>query len=107
MTNEAEEIAHLKALNASLMRKLKGVRAARKRDAVNYEENLTHVKNGFDTIVSVMFDKKQRAKLNFQSYMFYGLEAYFVNGTTMTPELWNDAVQYVTDCYKILHKDDK
>lgn len=55
-----EEITRLKTLNASLMRKLKGVRAARKRDAVNYDENLLHVKSSFDYVFSVFCGKNKK-----------------------------------------------
>lgn len=63
MNDENGEIARLKALNASLLRKLKGVRAARRRDAVHYEENLTHVKDSFDFIFDNFCGKKQKTNL--------------------------------------------
>lgn len=62
MPKENEEIDRLKSLNASLMRKLKGVRAARKRDAVNHEENLLHVKNSFDFVFSIYCEKKEKSQ---------------------------------------------
>lgn len=107
MNDENGEIGRLKALNASLLRKLKGVRAARKRDAVNYEENLTHVKNSFDFIFDTFCGKKQKNKLDYQTFMICGLQSYFIENDLLTYEQWENAISRVNGNYNDLFGKDE
>ena len=107
MTKNDEEISRLKALNASLLRKLKGVRAARKRDAENYEKTITNVKNSFDIVVDELQDRKQQANFDYLSYMLCSLQHILVEDGLLTVDQWEGVVDQSDTMYKSFFKKDE
>lgn len=102
--NEAnKKIEVLKRERVSLLRKLKGVRAARLRGQANADERLRNCINTSNSVIRSLLDKKAETRADRLDFVLWHIRNALVE-SELTQSEWEDYYLAAVDAYKRRHK---
>lgn len=99
-----KKIEALKRERESLLRKLNGVRAARKRDQVNAHARLSNSITTFSSVIQSLVDRKAEARADRLSFIFWHLRNALVESGKLTQSEWEGLYLAALNEYTRKHK---
>ena len=99
-----QEILALKRERASLLRKLKGVRAARVRDQTKSSALLHNCIEAYNCIIQGLVDKATAARADKLDFIFWWLSHNWIESGKMTQSEWEGAYLAALNEYTKKHK---
>lgn len=99
-----KEILALKRERASLLRKLKGVRAARIREQTKADARLHNCVETYTHIVQMLVDKKAEARADRLDFVFWYLSDALTSSGKLKHSEWEDFYLAAVDAYTRKHK---
>lgn len=99
-----KEILALKHERESLLRKLKGVRAARVRDLAKADERLRKEIVSSSGIIQSLLDKKTKTQVDRLNFVFWHLSNYLVESGKITQSEWEGLYLAALNEYARKHK---
>lgn len=93
-----KKIEALKRERESLLRKLNGVRAARKRDQVNAHARLSNSITTFSSVIQSLIDRKAEARADRLSFIFWHIRNALVE-SKLTQSEWENFYLSAVDAY--------
>lgn len=99
-----KKIQALERERASLLRKLKGVRAARTRDLAKADERLRNSITTSSSLIQSLLDKKAETRADRLSFIFWWLRYNWVESGKMTQSEWDGAYLAAVDEYAKRHR---
>ena len=98
------EILALKNERKSLLKKLKGVRAARLRDLAKADERLRHCINTSSNVIRALVDKKAETRADRLDFILWHLSDTLVTSGKLSQSEWEDAYSAALNEYTKMHK---
>ena len=103
ITDLKKEILALKRERKSLLRKLKGVRAARLRDKAEADKKLHNCITTFTSVIQSLEDRKAETRADRLDFIFWHLRNALIESKLTTTE-WEDFYLSAVDAYTRKHK---
>lgn len=99
-----EVIRTLKKERLSLLRKLKGVRAARTRDLAKADERLRNCITTSSSVIQSLIDKKAETRADRLDFIFWWLSHNWIESGKMTQSEWEGAYLAAVNEYTRKHR---
>lgn len=99
-----EVIRTLKKERKSLLRKLKGVRAARERDLAKADERLRNCINTSSSVIQSLIDRKAETRADRLDFIFWWLSHNWIESGKMTQSEWEGAYLAAVNAYTRMHR---
>ena len=101
-----KEILALERERLGLLRKLKGVRAARKRDQVNAHARLNNSITTFSSIIQSLLDRRAETRADRLDFIFWHMRNALVSSCKLTTTEWEDFYLAAADAYTKKYKEE-
>lgn len=101
-----KEILALKRERASLLRKLKGVRAARIREQTKADARLHNCVETYNSLLQRIVDREAEARADRLDFIFWHLSDALVSSGKFTQSEWEDFYLAAADAYTKRYKEE-